>query len=124
MKTKKHNGGEISFGLEVLLFVVVIFIIWIFMGGAKKKVEEKPFITPLSNQVNPGMKYGPKDIQNQGLNILNKAIPQATETFKDSFLPYIGMLAIISHLSKIFLSRPKTSGPKIIATFCNNFILR
>lgn len=55
------SGGEIPFGLEVLLFVLAIFIIWILAGGAKKQVEEKPFITPLSDQVNPGMKYGPGD---------------------------------------------------------------
>ena len=68
IKNKKrysfYNGGEISFGLEVLLFVVVIFIIWILMGGAKKPVEEKPFITPLSDQINPGTKYGRDDINN------------------------------------------------------------
>ena len=60
-KLKKYNGGEISFGLEIILFVLGIFIIWILMGGAKKPPEEKPFITPLSDQVNPGMKYGPGD---------------------------------------------------------------
>lgn len=59
------SGGEISFGLEVLLFVVAIFIIWIFMGGAKKPTETKPFITPLTDPVNPGVKYGPGDsVQN------------------------------------------------------------
>lgn len=67
-KPKKHSnyysGGEISFGLEVLLFVIAIFVIWIFMGGAKKPAEQKPFITPLSDQINPGMKYGPNDINN------------------------------------------------------------
>jgi hypothetical protein len=26
--------------------------------------EEKPFITPLSDPINPGMKYGPNDIKN------------------------------------------------------------
>jgi hypothetical protein len=63
-KKKKHNGGEMHFGLEVLLFVVAIFILWILMGGAKKKVEDKPFITPLTDQVNPGMKYGPNSDRN------------------------------------------------------------
>lgn len=58
------SGGEIPFGLEVLLFVLAIFVIWVLVGGAKKEVEEKPFITPLSDQVNPGTKYGPKDINN------------------------------------------------------------
>jgi len=63
-KHSNHSGGEMHFGLEVLLFVVAVFIIWILMGGAKKPPEEKPFITPLSDQVNPGMKYGPGDIIN------------------------------------------------------------
>jgi len=58
-KKKKHNGGEMQFGLEILLFLVVIFILWVLMGGAKKKVDEKPFITPLTDQVNPGRTYGP-----------------------------------------------------------------
>ena len=64
VKKSHHSKGEMSFGLEVLLFIVVIFIIWIFAGGAKKPVEQKPFITPLTDQVNPGTKYGPKDIKN------------------------------------------------------------
>lgn len=63
-KFKNINGGEIPFGLEVLLFVIAIFVIWIFMGGAKKPAEQRPFITPLSDQINPGMKYGPNDINN------------------------------------------------------------
>jgi len=63
-KKHHHSGGGMSFGLEVILFVVAIFIIWILAGGAKKPIEQKPFITPLSDQVNPGMKYGPEDIKN------------------------------------------------------------
>lgn len=59
-KFKKYNGGEISFGVEVLLVVVGIFIIWILMGGAKKPVD-KPFIKPLTDQTNPGATYGPND---------------------------------------------------------------
>ena len=64
-KGEHHSGGEMHFGLEVLLFVVAIFIIWILAGGAKKPVtEEKPFITPLSDQVNPGTTYGPGYLKN------------------------------------------------------------
>lgn len=63
-KFKSINGGEISFGLEVLLFVIAIFIIWILVGGARKPVEQKPFITPLTDPSNPGIKYGPGDLNN------------------------------------------------------------
>ena len=59
-KPEVHKGG-ISFGMEVFLFIVAIFIIWVFMGGMKKTTEEKPFITPLTDPVNPGTKYGPQD---------------------------------------------------------------
>lgn len=55
----KYNGGEMHFGLEILLFIVAIFILWVLMGGAQKKVDDKPFITPLTDQVSPGKTYGP-----------------------------------------------------------------
>lgn len=60
-KTISHSGGEMHFGFEVLLFVVAIFILWVLTGGTKKPVEDKPFITPLTNPINPGMKYSPTD---------------------------------------------------------------
>lgn len=64
-KHSHHSSGEMHFGFEVLIFIVIIFIIWVFVGGAKKPVrEEKPFITPLTDPVNPGATYGPKDIKN------------------------------------------------------------
>lgn len=52
-KFKNISGGEIPFGLEVLLFIIAIFIIWIFMGGAKQPTDQKPFINPPANQVVP-----------------------------------------------------------------------
>lgn len=64
IKKSHHSKGEMSFGLEIFLFIVVIFIIWVLVGGAKKPTEEKPFITPLTDQVNPGKTYGPGDIKN------------------------------------------------------------
>ena len=59
-KKKTHHKGGLSFGVEVLLFVIVIFVLWILAGGTKKPIEDKPFITPLTDPVNPGIKYGPK----------------------------------------------------------------
>jgi len=61
-KKKKvhHSGGELNFGIEVLLFVVGIFIIWVLAGGAKKSTtEEKPFMTQPTNQITPNTGYGP-----------------------------------------------------------------
>ena len=63
IKKSSPSGGEMSFGLEIILFMVALFVIWVLMGGSNKKVD-KPFITPLNDQVNPGMPYGPGDIKN------------------------------------------------------------
>jgi cytoskeletal protein RodZ len=41
---KKHSGGEMSFGLEVVLFVIAIFVIWLLMGKPQTENSEKPFI--------------------------------------------------------------------------------
>lgn len=41
------SKGGMSFGMEVLLFILAIFIIWILTGGAKKDIETSgPFINP------------------------------------------------------------------------------
>jgi hypothetical protein len=55
-KHSHHSGGEMHFGLEVLLFIVGIFILWILAGGAKKPTDDqKPFMTqPPTNQIIPG----------------------------------------------------------------------
>ena len=44
-------------------------------------------------------------------------MPKATETFSDSFFPFIGISAITSHFLRIFLERPATSEPSIKAFF-------
>lgn len=65
-KKEEHSSkGGIPFGLEVLLFVLAIFVIWVLTGGAKKTTPatEKPFITPLTDPVNPGTLYGPEDLR-------------------------------------------------------------
>ena len=60
-KNKKlsFNRGEMAFGLEVLLFVLAIFIIWVLMGGQKHDTTKKPFIKSLNDPVAPGQVYGP-----------------------------------------------------------------
>ena len=53
-KHSHHSGGEMNFGVEVLLFVIGIFIIWLIAGGAKKPTTgEKPFIPQPEVQVSP-----------------------------------------------------------------------
>lgn len=57
-KPVAHNKGGMSFGQEILLFVVVIFIIWVLMGGAKKEIPSTPFIVPNEGEVIPIGTYG------------------------------------------------------------------
>jgi len=45
-KKPKSSGGGMSFGVEVIIFVVFIFIIWMLTGGNKKEVQGGPFINP------------------------------------------------------------------------------
>lgn len=57
-KEKKHSGGGMSFGLEILLFIVAIFIIWILMGGAKKEKQNSMFLLQEPGQITPSGTYG------------------------------------------------------------------
>ncbi len=57
---KKH-GGEMNFGVEVLLFVVAVFILWVLAGGAKKEAPKSPILIPDTIQVSPNTSYGPID---------------------------------------------------------------
>jgi hypothetical protein len=52
-KKHHHSGGEMAFGLEVVLFVVAIFVIWILMGGAKKEQPQNMLIKPEPGQIVP-----------------------------------------------------------------------
>jgi len=62
IKIKKDNisfnKGEISFGMEILLVLLGIFIIWVLMGGAKNQSANKPYIKPYTDQTAPGQVYG------------------------------------------------------------------
>ena len=56
-KHSSHSKGGMSFGLEVLLFVVAIFILWILTGGAKQKPNNTSLFNPAEN-VNPVVPTG------------------------------------------------------------------
>jgi hypothetical protein len=63
-KLNNKNKGGISFEMEVLIFIVIIFIIWVFTGGSRHQEAQKPFIKPLTDPNNPGQVYGPEDLKN------------------------------------------------------------
>jgi len=54
---KKH-GGEMSFGVEILIFIVIIFVLWILSGGSKKEQPVSPILVPDNTQVMPVGGYG------------------------------------------------------------------
>ena len=53
------NKGEMDFLVQILLFILVIFVIWVFTNGPSHYESQKPFIKPLVNEQNPGQIYGP-----------------------------------------------------------------
>lgn len=55
---KKH-GGEMNFGIEILIFIVIIFILWILAGGPKKEQPKSPILKQDNTQIIPNGGYGP-----------------------------------------------------------------
>jgi len=52
MKNKnKYNRGELSFEVEILLFILGIFVIWVLTGGSSKKEEVKPFLKSTPTEI-------------------------------------------------------------------------
>ncbi len=47
-KHSSHNKGGVSFGVEVLLVIIIVFIIWVLTGGpSKEKNEDGMLINPM-----------------------------------------------------------------------------
>lgn len=61
MKKINYNRGDAQFGLMILGFLVLIFIIWVYTGGPKKEESKKPFITPGNSSTAPLEVYGPNE---------------------------------------------------------------
>lgn len=38
------NKGEISFGAEIIIFIVILFIFWLVIGNHNTNSIDKPFI--------------------------------------------------------------------------------
>jgi len=55
-KTEKKykSSGGLSFGMEIILFIVAVFIIWVLAGGAKKEAPPSPLLVPNSVQTPTG----------------------------------------------------------------------
>ncbi|HAQ02345.1 hypothetical protein A2467_03250 [Candidatus Nomurabacteria bacterium RIFOXYC2_FULL_36_8] len=50
-KPAHHSGGEMSFGMELILFLVAIFVIWILVGKPRSENTDKPFIKGQSTTI-------------------------------------------------------------------------
>ena len=48
----KHLG-------ELIIFLVILWLVWFFMGGAQHAGNDKPFIKPAA-PIDTGEKYGPQ----------------------------------------------------------------
>ncbi|ETB64134.1 MAG: hypothetical protein O210_OD1C00001G0619 [Parcubacteria bacterium RAAC4_OD1_1] len=46
-KFKNYNGGEMPFGLQVIIFLIIIFVIWILTGGTRYGEDSTPLIKPV-----------------------------------------------------------------------------
>ncbi|MBK5215455.1 MAG: hypothetical protein JJE53_01450 [Candidatus Pacebacteria bacterium] len=57
-KKLKKNGGEMNFGFEVLIFIVIIFVLWVLSGGSEKE-QEGPILIPEIGQVDSNRGYEP-----------------------------------------------------------------
>ncbi|MCX6754543.1 MAG: hypothetical protein NTU81_01805 [Candidatus Nomurabacteria bacterium] len=62
-KNNIYTRGEINFGIEILIFVVIIFILWILAGGAKKEAPSSPILVPETVHILPKTNsgYGPNN---------------------------------------------------------------
>ena len=52
-KPVKHHSGGMSFGMEIVLFMVALFIIWVLVGQPKSENTDKPFIKGQTTNVTP-----------------------------------------------------------------------
>lgn len=43
VKKHHHSGGEMSFGLEIILFILAIFVVWVLVNKPTENAD-KPFI--------------------------------------------------------------------------------
>lgn len=49
-KIKKEQRGEMSFGTQILLFLVILFTIWILLSGDQKEVSDTRLFIPVNEK--------------------------------------------------------------------------
>mgnify|MGYP001163405380 CR=1 FL=1 len=47
-KIIKDQRGELSFGAQILIFLVILFAVWILLGGGQEEVIDKRLFIPIS----------------------------------------------------------------------------
>jgi hypothetical protein len=47
-KIKDDQRGELSFGAQILLFLVILFAVWVLLGGGQKEVTDKRLFIPIN----------------------------------------------------------------------------
>jgi hypothetical protein len=52
-KPHHHSSGGVSFGMEIILFIVAIFILWVLTGGTKKEAPQSPLLVPNPEPMSP-----------------------------------------------------------------------
>lgn len=63
-KNIKYQKGEMDFLVMILLFLGILFLLWVWVGGPDRTASEKPFINSYTNTSAPLQVYGPGDIKN------------------------------------------------------------
>lgn len=54
-----HGGIEDNFGITIIFFLIVLFIVWLLTGGQNHEEAQKPFIKPVTDPIDPGGVYDP-----------------------------------------------------------------
>ena len=59
------HGGD-DFGKVIIIFLIILFIVWLFMGGYAKSQnpQNKPYIRPYTDQSAPLETYGQTSTKN------------------------------------------------------------
>lgn len=49
-KTKGDQRGEMSFGTQILIFLVALFAIWVLLEGDKKNIDDTRIFIPINER--------------------------------------------------------------------------
>lgn len=49
-KIEEDQRGEMSFGTQILIFLVILFAIWVLLGGDKKDIDDTRIFIPINER--------------------------------------------------------------------------